>query len=242
MPSEPGVALITGASRGIGRAIAVALARTGRHVIVNYRSRQDAAEETLAAVREHSTGELLELDVSNPEAVSAALDGVHARHECLEILVNNAGIRNDMLMIWMQQDDWRGTLQTNLDSFFHVTRPVLKQMLLKRRGRIVNITSAAGEVGSPGQVSYSAAKAGLIGATRSLAREVAKRKITVNAVAPGFIETDMLEGLPAQELRARIPLGRLGKPEEVAALVAFLCSEDAAYITGQVYAINGGLY
>lgn len=242
MPNQPGAALVTGASRGIGRAIAVALARSGRHVIVNYRARRDAAEETLAAVREHATGELLELDVSDPAAVAAAVAELHTRHEALEVLVNNAGIRNDMLMIWMQQDDWRNTLQTNLDAFFHVTRPVLKQMLLQRRGRIINITSAAGEIGSPGQVSYSAAKAGLIGATRSLAREVAKRKITVNAVAPGFIETEMLEGLAVQELRARIPLGRLGKPEEVAALVAFLCSADAAYITGQVFAINGGLY
>jgi len=242
------VALVTGASRGIGRAIAVALAATpagagGRHVIINYHSREDAARETLGQVEARGgSGELLPFDVADAEAAARAVADVVERHGRIDILVNNAGIRSDMLMVWMEPRDWTSVLDTDLTGFYNVTRPVVKEMLLRRSGRIVNITSTAGQSGVAGQVNYSAAKAGLIGATQALARETARRGVTVNAVAPGYIETDMLDGLPKDELAKSVPLGRLGKPEEVAAAVVFLCSPQAAYITGQVIGVNGGVF
>ncbi len=155
--------------------------------------------------------------------------------------MNNAGIRDDMLLAWMKSENWQQVMETNLTGFFNVTKPVVKKMLSKRRGRIINIASTSGQMGQSGQVNYSASKAGLIGATRALAREIAKRNITVNAVAPGFIDTEMVDGLPLEEITHSIPAGRLGKPEEVAAVVTFLCSPDAGYITGQVIGINGGI-
>lgn len=237
------IALVTGGSRGIGRAIAVALAESGRHVIINYRRNQAAAEETLALVQaKGGTGELAPFDVSDNAAVEPAVEGLLKRHGRVDVLVNNAGIRNDMLVVWMKPPDWDQVIQTNLSSFFFVTRLIVKEMMLRRRGRIINIASTSGQAGMAGQTSYSAAKAGLIGATQALAREVAKRQITVNAVAPGFIETDMLTGLPKEELVKTVPVGRLGRPEEVAATVLFLCSPLAGYITGQVIGVNGGVF
>ena len=235
-------ALVTGGSRGIGRAVTIALARMGYHVLINYVSNEAAALETLDAIG--GQGELLRFDVSDPEAVRAAIEGWQATHPdaFVEVLVNNAGIRKDNLMIWMEPDDWQQVINTNLNSFFHVTKAVLQSMLLHRYGRIVNIASVSGLKGLPGQANYSAAKGGLIAATKALAQEVARKKVTVNAVAPGFIATDMTDGLDEAALKKDIPAARLGRPEEVAAVVAFLASPEASYITGECISVNGGLY
>ncbi len=244
--SEKQIALVTGGSRGIGRAIAVALAlggvAEGRHVVINYRSNTAAAEETLAIIRaKGGTAELMPFDVADANAVDEAVNRILQRHGHVDVLVNNAGIRNDMLMIWMQPADWQQMINTNLGGFFAVTRLIVKEMVLRRWGRIVNIASTSGQSGMAGQTAYSAAKAGLIGATRALAREVARRNVTVNAVAPGFIETDMTADIAPERLAKEIPMGRLGTPEEVAAVVAFLCTPQASYITGQVIGVNGGV-
>ena len=235
-------ALVTGGSRGIGRAVTIALARMGYHVLINYVSNEAAALETLDAIG--GQGELLRFDVSDPEAVRAAIEGWQMTHPdaFVEVLVNNAGIRKDNLMIWMEPDDWQQVVNTNLNSFFHVTKAVLQSMLLHRYGRIVNIASVSGLKGLPGQANYSAAKGGLIAATKALAQEVARKKVTVNAVAPGFIATDMTDGLDEAALKKDIPAARLGRPEEVAAVVAFLASPEASYITGECISVNGGLY
>jgi len=235
-------ALVTGASRGIGRAIAVKLAESGRFVYVNFSSNTDAANETLAEIeKKGGKGALLPFDVSDKESSEEAISKILEVRGKIDILVNNAGIRDDMLMVWMGKENWQNVLDTNLTGFFNVTRLVVKNMLPNRFGRIINISSTSGQTGMAGQVNYSASKAGLIGATQALAKEIAKRKITVNAIAPGFIETDMIEGLPVKEIAKSVPAGRLGKPEEVASAVLFFCSDDAAYITGQVLGINGGI-
>ena len=236
------VALVTGAGRGIGRAIAVALARSGRFVYINYKSNADAAEETLEQVKAAgSDGALLPFDVIDEAAAQAALKSIFKEKGFIDILVNNAGIRDDMLLVWMKSENWQQVMDTHLTGFFNLTKPVVKKMISKRKGRVINITSTSGQVGQAGQVNYSASKAGLIGATMALSKEIAKRNITVNAVAPGFIETDMVEGLPLEQIAQSVPAGRLGKPEEVAAAVNFLCSPEAGYITGQVIGINGGI-
>jgi len=238
-------ALITGASRGLGKAIALRLAKDGFAVIINYQSNQEAAEDTLKQIQEAGgTGELLPFDVSDPKAIEAALESWQNAHpeDYISVLVNNAGIRQDNLMVFMQDEQWNRVLDTTLNGFFYITRRLLKDMMTHRNGRVINMTSLSGIKGLPGQTNYSAAKAALIGATKALAQEVAARKVTVNAIAPGFIATDMTKELNEAELKKLIPLGRFGKPEEVAALTSFLASDEAAYITGQVISINGGLY
>lgn len=222
------------------------LAGMGMPVLINYKSNTAAAEETLRLVQEAGgTGELLPFDVADAASVDAALDKWEAAHpeDYIAILVNNAGIRDDNVLFMMGDDQWHSVLDTTLNGFFYITRRLLKHMMPRKRGgRIINVSSLSGVKGLPGQVNYSAAKAGLIGATKALAQEAAPRGVTVNAVAPGFIDTDMTAGLPKEELVKLIPAGRFGKPEEVAAAVAFLASEEAAYITGEVININGGLY
>lgn len=238
-------ALVTGASRGIGRAVAVKLAEAGYRLLINYASNDEAAAETLRLVREAgSDGELLRFDVADAVAVSEALAQWQTQHEgaSISVLVNNAGVRKDNLMMWMPAEDWHRVLRVSLDGFYNVTQPLLKGMLLAKWGRIVNVVSLSGIKGLPGQTNYSAAKGGLIAATKALAQEVAKKRVTVNAVAPGFIRSDMTADLDEATLKKQIPAGRFGEAEEVADLVAFLCSERASYITGEVISINGGLY
>ena len=238
-------ALVTGGSRGIGRAVCIKLAQAGNPVIINYVNNDDAARQTLAEVEALGVkGELLKFDAASPEAIEQAIDKWESEHndDYIGILVNNAGIRKDNLMIFMQNEEWNDVLNTTLNGFFYITRRLLKGMMTKRNGRIINMASLSGLKGMPGQVNYSASKAALIGATKALAQEVAPRKITVNAVAPGFIESDMTKDLNEDELKKLVPMNRFGKSEEVAALVAFLAGDESAYITGEVISINGGLY
>ena len=238
-------ALVTGGSRGIGRAVCIKLAQAGNPVIINYVNNDDAARQTLTEVEALGVkGELLKFDAASPEAIEQAIDKWESEHndDYIGILVHNAGIRKDNLMIFMQNEEWNDVLNTTLNGFFYITRRLLKGMMTKRNGRIINMASLSGLKGMPGQVNYSASKAALIGATKALAQEVAPRKITVNAVAPGFIESDMTKDLNEDELKKLVPMNRFGKSEEVAALVAFLAGDESAYITGEVISINGGLY
>ncbi|MDR1343488.1 MAG: 3-oxoacyl-ACP reductase FabG [Prevotellaceae bacterium] len=238
-------ALITGASRGIGRAICLRLADMGYPVLINYHANREAAELTKSMVEEKGgTAELLPFDVSNGSEADGAITSWQESHpdDTVAVLVNNAGIRQDSMMIFMKNAQWHSVVDTALNGFFYVTRRLLKDMLTSRWGRIITVASLSGIKGLPGQANYSAAKAALIGASKALAQEVGTRKVTVNVVAPGFIDTDMVKDLDAKSLKTMIPAGRFGKPEEVADLVGFLASEQAAYITGEVISINGGLY
>jgi 3-oxoacyl-[acyl-carrier protein] reductase len=237
-------ALVTGGSRGIGRAVCIELAVKGFPVIINYASNEAAALETKRLVEEKGgRAELLPFNVADGAAVDSAFDAWAASHpdDYIGVVVNNAGVRQDALMIFMQDAQWNEVIDISLNGFFYVTRRALKSMLTKRNGRIINIVSLSGLKGMPGQTNYSAAKAAVIGATKALAQEVAPRKVTVNAIAPGFIATDMTKELNEEELKKTIPVGRFGKPEEVSALVGFLASDAAAYITGEVISVNGGL-
>ena len=238
-------ALVTGGSRGIGKAVAIKLARMGWPVVINYRGNTEAAEATKNEIEEFGgKAELLRFDCGDKEAIEEALALFEEQHpdDYIGVLVNNAGIRKDNLMIFMQNEEWHQVMDTSLNAFFYITRRLLKNMLTHRHGRIINMTSLSGVKGMPGQTNYSAAKGAIISATKALAQEVAKRKVTVNAVAPGFISTDMTVDLDEKELSKLIPLGRFGKPEEVANVVGFLASNEADYITGQCIQVNGGLY
>ena len=238
-------ALVTGGSRGIGRAVAKKLAQMDYCVVINYQSRAEEAQKTVDMITaDGGSAELLKFDVSNREAVVNALQSWQEQHpnDYIEVLVNNAGIRRDNLLVWMEPDDFERVLSTNLFSFYNVTRPLLEKMIRRKYGRIINMASLSGVKGLPGQCNYSAAKGGLIAATKALAQEVGRKNITVNAVAPGFVRTDMLEGMDEEAIKKQIPLNRLCEPEEIAALVGFLASEEAGYITGECVSINGGLY
>jgi 3-oxoacyl-[acyl-carrier protein] reductase len=238
-------ALVTGGSRGIGRAICIKLGSLGYHILINFRSNIAEAEQTLAVIKQNGgTGEFLPFDVGNRRNISETLGLWMENHkeDHIEVLVNNAGIKDDTLMMWMKDEQWENVMSTNLDSFFYVTRQVLNDMILKRYGRIINVVSLSGLKGLPGQTNYSAAKGGVIAATKALAQEVGRRGITVNAVAPGFIKTDMTENISEKEMKALIPVNRFGTSEEVAHLVAFLVSPESGYITGEVISINGGMY
>ncbi len=239
-------ALITGGSRGIGRETAIKIAEElGYPVLINYQSNQKAAEETLQVIQDNGgKAELIQFDVNDKEEVNTKLN--HWKEEnpeaIIEVIVNNAGITRDGLMMFMEDEDWDKVLNTTLNGFYNVTRNLIQDLLKNRYGRIINVASVSGMKGTPGQVNYSAAKAGLIGATKALAQEIAKRNITVNAVAPGFIETDMTSDLDQSQLKNLVPLNRFGQAEEVADLICFLASRKASYITGETININGGIY
>jgi 3-oxoacyl-[acyl-carrier protein] reductase len=241
-PPAKKVAIVTGASRGIGRAVCVELARCGFFLIINYRSDESGALETLRRVEaEGSAGEIMQFDVADPDAVQAAVDQIIQRHPSIDVLVNNAGITADELFVLMSQKNWHAVIDTSLHGFYNITRPVLEKMVVEKKGAVVSIASVSAFMPNRGQANYAAAKAGLIGASRSVAAEVARLGVRVNVVAPGLIETDMIKNFPLQNIKSLIPMARVGRAEEVAKVVRFLCSEDASYITGQVITVNGGM-
>ncbi|MDZ7699018.1 MAG: 3-oxoacyl-ACP reductase FabG [Deltaproteobacteria bacterium] len=236
------VALVTGGSRGIGRAICMELAKDGYYVIVNYKSNETAAAQTLQMLNDAGArGETNRFDVSDSEATRTAITDIHSRFDRIAVLVNNAGITADELFVFMDETQWDSVMETNLKGFFNVTRPIVEQMVHQKSGNIVTISSLSALMGHRGQANYSAAKAGLIGTSRCIASEVARLGVRVNVVAPGLIETEMAQEVPRDFVKRMIPMARVGKPEEVARVVRFLCSEDASYITGQVISINGGM-
>lgn len=238
-------ALVTGGSGGIGGAICIRLAAMGYTVLVHFNSNIISAKETLDHIEANGgKGELIQFDVSNNKQIKNVLDSWKKEHpeDYIAILVNNAGKSKDVLMVWMEENEWSTVINTNLNSFYYITSGLLKDMIINKWGRIINIVSLSGLKGLPGQTNYSAAKAGIIGATKSLAQEIGRKNITVNAVAPGYIKTDMTKELDEKQLKKLIPVNRFGTPEEVADLVAFLAGDGAGYITGEVISINGGLY
>jgi len=238
-------ALVTGGSRGIGRAVCLKLADMGYNIIINYMSNEEEAKKTQEAVKAKGVDAILmKFDVGNMAEVDANVDKwiTENKDKSISVLVNNAGIRKDNLMMWMSPDEWHKVLDITVDGFYYVTRHVVKDMLVKRKGRIINIVSLSGLKGMPGQTNYSASKGAVIAATKALAQEIGKRGITVNAVAPGFIKTDMTQDIKESDFKAMVPLNRFGEPEEVASVVGFLASNDSPYVTGQVISVNGGLY
>jgi len=244
--NKPKHALVTGGSRGIGKAVCIQLAKdTDYHVLINYNSNKLEALNTLKEVKSvGGNGEILQFNVVNVDEVKSVLDAWNERNKdaVIEVLVNNAGITKDGLFMWMPQNDWQDVINTSLNGFFNVTNYLIQKLLVNRYGRIINMVSVSGLKGTPGQTNYSAAKGAVIAATKALAQEVAKRNITVNAVAPGFIKTDMTSELDEKELKKMIPVNRFGTAEEVAHVVSFLASNKASYITGEIININGGIY
>ncbi|MBI4618939.1 MAG: 3-oxoacyl-ACP reductase FabG [Desulfobacterales bacterium] len=237
------IALVTGGSRGIGRAIAVELSEAGYGVIITYKSNDAAAEETLEIIRSKGgRGEKVRFDVADSGEAAKQMDEIISRYKDIRVLVNNAGVAADGLFIMMPEEDWDRVIQTTLKGFYNVTKPVMERMVRNRRGSVVSISSVSAFIGNRGQANYAAAKAGLIAASRVLASEVARLGVRVNVVAPGLIDTEMIKGAPVDKIKEIIPMSRIGRPEEVAKVVRFLCSDDASYITGQVLSVNGGMF
>jgi 3-oxoacyl-[acyl-carrier protein] reductase len=237
------VAVVTGGSKGIGRAVCIELAKAGYDIVVNYRSDEQGAAETFRAVKEHGAGgRIMRFDISEREETQRAAKEIIEGFESVDVLVNNAGIHADGLFVMMPPEDWDSVIDTTLRGFYNVTRPILEKMIFQKHGAVVSIASVSALIGNRGQANYSAAKAGLIGASRAVASEVARLGIRVNVVAPGLIETEMIKGAPVENIKNVIPMGRVGKPEEVAKVVRFLCSDDASYITSQVISVNGGMF
>ena len=239
---EKKVAIITGASRGIGRATAVELSAVGYFVIINYNSNEAAAAETLKQVRDAGgDGEIIRFDVADPVQTKDAISSIVDRHKNIQVLVNNAGINADGLFLMLGEEEWSSVIDTTLKGFYNVTKPIIREMIKRKKGSIVSVSSVSALMPNRGQTNYAAAKAGLNAASRSLSTEVARFNIRVNVVAPGPIETDMIANAPIAEIKKVIPMARVGKPEEVSRVIRFLCSDDASYITGQVIGINGGM-
>ena len=241
--NEDQVALVTGGSRGIGRAIAVELSATGYTVIITYKSNDQSAEETLGIIRSTGgSGDKFRFDVADSKEAAGQMAEIISRYKNIRVLVNNAGVTADGLFMMMPEEDWDAVIQTTLKGFYNVTKPVIKTMVRNRKGSVVSISSVSALVANRGQANYAAAKSGLIAASRSLASEVARLGVRVNVVAPGLIDTEMIKGAPVERIKDIIPMARIGKPEEVAKVVRFLCSDDASYITGQVISVNGGMF
>ncbi|MDY6968469.1 MAG: 3-oxoacyl-ACP reductase FabG [Spirochaetota bacterium] len=241
--SEEKVAIVTGGGRGIGRAISIELAKDGYYIIVNYKSNENSAIETLDMIKsEGGDGEIIQFNVVNADDTKKCIEEITSRFNNIEVLINNAGIIADGLFLMLHDNEWDSVIDTTLKGFYNITKPVLKKMIRKRRGSIVSISSVAALYPNRGQSNYAAAKAGLIGASRAISTEVARIGIRVNVVAPGLIDTEMIKDAPIDAITEMIPMKRIGKPEEVAKMVRFLCSDDASYITGQVISVNGGMF
>lgn len=242
-PKSAKRAIVTGASKGIGRAISVEFARCGYEVLINYLTDKKGADETLALVEAEGTaGRVVQFDVTNTDMCQYVLEGLAEEYETIDVLVNNAGVTADALFVMMPRNSWDKVIHTSINGFYNVTKPVLEKMVRQKSGAVVTIASVSGLMANRGQSNYSAAKAGLIGANRSVAAEVARLGVRMNVVAPGMIDTEMMENAPKHNIKQIIPMARIGRPEEVAKVVRFLCSDDASYITGQVIGVNGGMY